>query len=68
MLKISIFSVMLLSLFSAAFANTDALSYEDQTLKLDGETRTARIPKGYRLEFLAELDAPRMLTFAPNGD
>lgn len=27
-----------------------------------------RVPKGYRLEVLSRLDAPRMLTFAANGD
>ena len=68
MLKFSIFSALLLSVFSVVFASSDALIYEEQTIVLNGESRLARIPKGYRLEFLAELDAPRMLTFAPNGD
>jgi glucose/arabinose dehydrogenase len=49
-------------------AGTEVLSYEDQTLTLDGESRTVRVPTGYRLEFLSRLDAPRMLTFAANGD
>jgi glucose/arabinose dehydrogenase len=49
-------------------AGTDVLSYEDQTLILDGKSRTVSVPKGYRLEFLSRLDGPRMLTFAPNGD
>jgi len=68
MLKISTFSLLLLSVFSAVFANTDALTYEEQTINLDGEQHSARILKGYRLEFLVKLDAPRMLTFAANGD
>ena len=68
MLKISIFSILLPGVFSIAFANTDVLSYEEQTLVLEGERRTARLPKGYHLEFLAKLDAPRMLTFAANRD
>ena len=51
-----------------AQAGTDALAYEDQTLTLDGERRTVRVPKGYRLELLSRMDAPRMLTFAANGD
>jgi glucose/arabinose dehydrogenase len=50
------------------YAGTDALSYQDQTLTLEGERRTVRVPKGYRLEFLSRLDTPRMLTFAANGD
>jgi glucose/arabinose dehydrogenase len=49
-------------------AGTDALTYEAQTLTLDGELRTVSVPKGYRLELLSRLDAPRMLTFAANGD
>jgi len=51
-----------------AQAGTDALAYEDQALTLDGERRTVRVPKGYRLELLSRMDAPRMLTFAANGD
>ena len=51
-----------------AQAGTEALAYGDQTLTLDGERRTVRVPKGYRLELLSRLDTPRMLTFAANGD
>ena len=51
-----------------AQAGTQALAYEDQVLTLDGERRTVRVPKGYRLELLSRMDAPRMLTFAANGD
>jgi glucose/arabinose dehydrogenase len=35
---------------------------------VEGERRVARVPKGYRLEWLAAMDGPRMLTFAANGD
>jgi glucose/arabinose dehydrogenase len=51
-----------------ARAGTEALAYEDQTLTLDGERRSVRVPKGYRLELLSRMDTPRMLTFAANGD
>lgn len=51
-----------------AQAGTQALAYEEQTLTVEGERRTARVPKGYRLEWLAGMDGPRMLTFAANGD
>lgn len=54
---------------SVALAGTEPLAYEEQTLSLGGKQRaTARIPKGYQLEFLTVLDGPRLLTFAPNGD
>ena len=60
--------ILLCLAFTAAYANTETLAYEDQTLTLDGVHHTARVPKGYRLEFLVRLDEPRMLTFAANGD
>jgi len=54
---------------SAALAGTESLRYEEQTVALgDGQRATARVPKGYKLEFLTALDGPRLLTFAPNGD
>ncbi|MBI5612522.1 MAG: PQQ-dependent sugar dehydrogenase [Gammaproteobacteria bacterium] len=53
----------------AAYAAGDRLSYQEQTIVLDGARHTARIPAGYRLELLtAKLDGPRLLTFAANGD
>ena len=53
----------------AAQAATNPLAYENQTLALDGQQVQARVPQGYRLEFLTgALDGPRLLTFAPNGD
>lgn len=59
--------ILLCWTFTAAYANTETLAYEEQTLTLDGAWHTARVPKGYRLEFLSRLDEPRMLTFAPNA-
>ncbi len=54
---------------SAVLAGTEPLSYEEQSVDLgDGQRATARVPKGYQLEFLAALDGPRLLTFASNGD
>jgi glucose/arabinose dehydrogenase len=52
----------------SALAGTEALTYEEQTLTLGNEHRTVRVPKGYRLELLARMESPRMLTFASNGD
>jgi glucose/arabinose dehydrogenase len=51
-----------------ALAGTQTLAYEKQTLTVDGERRTVRVPHGYSLEWLARMDGPRMLTFAANGD
>ena len=68
MLKHFGFIFLLYTLSASAHAGVDALSYIDQTLDLNGERRSARLPTGYRLEFLSRLDAPRLLTFAPNGD
>ncbi|MBI5429206.1 MAG: PQQ-dependent sugar dehydrogenase [Nitrosomonadales bacterium] len=51
-----------------AHSGTGALAYEEQTLTLEGEVQKVRVPRGYRLEWLAEMDEPRMLTFASNGD
>jgi glucose/arabinose dehydrogenase len=65
-------SLVLLSLLCFAHmpaqAGTEALAYQQQTLKVDGVSRTVQVPRGYRLEWLAAMDAPRMLTFAANGD
>lgn len=47
---------------------TAAMIYEEHVLALDGESRTVRVPKGYKLEWLGVLDRPRMLSFAANGD
>ncbi len=68
MLKNSGLIFLLCLLGAPADANTNALVYEEQALVLDGVKRVARVPKGYRLELLSRLDAPRMLTFAANGD
>jgi len=53
---------------SPALAGTGALTYQQQTLMVDGVQRTVRVPQGYRLEWLGKMDRPRMLTFAANGD
>lgn len=50
------------------WAGTQALDYEQHALTVNGKSRTVRVPKGYRLEWLAGMDGPRMLTFAANGD
>ncbi len=54
---------------SLAQAGTEALTYQDQAIIVDGERRVARVPQGYRLELLtAALDGPRLSAFSANGD
>jgi len=59
---------LMLCVAAAAGADIQPLAYEEQTLGVDGEHRTVRVPKGYRLELLSHMDGPRMLAFAANGD
>lgn len=68
MLKNAALLIVLYLVAMPAHAGTDPLSYVEQTLTLDGIRRTVRVPHGYQLEWLTPLDAPRMLTFAANGD
>ncbi len=51
-----------------ALAGIQALNYKQQKLTVEGQNRTVRLPRGYRLEWIAKMDEPRMLTFAANGD
>jgi len=61
--------VFIIGVLSApVLASTEALRYQEQRLSLDGVQQIARVPQGYRLDFLSRMDAPRMLTFAANGD
>ncbi len=61
--------VLLISLPMQAGADSIPLTYEEQTLLVDGTPQVARIPRGYRLQLLTDkLDAPRLLTFGNNGD
>jgi glucose/arabinose dehydrogenase len=54
---------------SGAWAGTQPISYEDQVIPLGYSKQRVRVPSGYRLELLtADMDGPRLLAFAPNGD
>jgi len=68
MTRIAFLLFLVCLVFSPAYAGVAALDYDQQTLMLDGERRAVRVPKGYRLELLCRLEAPRMLSFAANGD
>lgn len=48
---------------------SDAPPWREQVLQVGGQEWTLRIPSDLQLELLTDrLDAPRMLTFLPNGD
>jgi glucose/arabinose dehydrogenase len=52
-----------------AMAASEWLEYRQQRVTLNGETVDVRLPQGYRLELLTdELDGPRLISFAANGD
>jgi len=64
---ISVLMLMLLACQPVS-GGTQALSYQNQKLTLNGDRVTVQVPKGYRLEWLVKMDKPRMLSFAENGD
>lgn len=68
MLSKACLPILIFLVIAPAYAGVAELAYEQQTLILDGEHRTVRIPKGYRLELLSRMETPRMLSFATNGD
>jgi len=56
-------------LYCCLAAAAGPLEYREQTLHLAGQTWQLRVPAGTQLELLTDrLEAPRMLTFMPNGD
>lgn len=66
-------SGMLMVLFalgpSVVWSAPAALQYQQQQITLDGKKVGVTLPKGYRLELLTSVpDAPRLITFATNGD
>lgn len=65
--NISFWLILCITCVSAQ-AGIQALNYEQQKLTVEGQNRTVRVPRGYRLEWIAKMDEPRMLTFAANGD
>jgi glucose/arabinose dehydrogenase len=57
-------------MLAAALTATAAppLAYHRQTLSVGGKSYPVRVPEGFVLELLTELDGPRLPTFAANGD
>jgi glucose/arabinose dehydrogenase len=61
--------LLLAGLTSTATLCAQTLEYGQYPLAVEGVTRQVRLPAGYSLEVLTtELDGPRLLSFAPNGD
>ena len=61
---------MIIFVLGLILSTTDAtLPGQTQRLTVDGEPWLLRIPAGMQLELLTDrLDAPRLMTFLPNGD
>ena len=68
MLKITTLLLLLQFTIVSAYAEVSALTYETQSIELEGTHISVRVPTGYKLELLSLLDEPRMLSFAANGD
>lgn len=55
--------------FKSLSAATGPIKYKFQTIQVEGTAQRVRIPEGYVLEVLTDqLDRPRLITFAANGD
>ncbi|MFO1351836.1 MAG: PQQ-dependent sugar dehydrogenase [Gammaproteobacteria bacterium] len=62
-------AISALTSLSTVHAGTAALEYQTQDLKFRNVNLQARIPTGFALEIVnTDLDQPRLLTFAANGD
>ena len=58
-----------IGLLAGIAAAGDALPRQTQTLTVDGERWALTLPAGMQLELLTDrLDAPRLMTFLPNGE
>ncbi|MDH5470742.1 MAG: hypothetical protein OEX75_09135, partial [Gammaproteobacteria bacterium] len=58
-----------IGLLAGIAAAGDALPRQTQTLTVDGERWSLKLPAGMQLELLTDrLDAPRLMTFLPNGE
>lgn len=61
--------VMATALVAKNASSIETIQYTTQDITIADQTYTVRLPKGYLLELLTDkLSAPRMLTFAKNGD
>ena len=68
-LLVGLFALSGLFACKAAKAGTAEFQRQTQTLRVAGQEFKLRVPAGYVLEVLSRnLESPRMLTFAENGD
>lgn len=67
--KVTAVAALFISSLQPIQAATGNLGYATQLLNVQGVAQNDRIPVGYKLELLTtDLDQPRLLTFAANGD
>lgn len=60
---------LLISVTGSGLAGPEPLQYEDSYIDLHGQRYAVRIPRGYVFELVTDqLDGPRLMTFADNGD
>src|SRR3569832_414593 len=60
--------LMWMATTASVHAGTAGLDLTAQRITFAGEQRDVRVPAGYRLELLAALEQPRLLTFGPRGE
>jgi len=61
--------IILLSITNSWAAPPVELDRVEQSIKVDGQSYSVRVPDNYTLELLtSKLDGPRLLSFASNGD
>jgi glucose/arabinose dehydrogenase len=69
-LLLSVASLLVFALpVTRLYAATGSIQYQYQTIQVEGSAQRVRIPEGYLLEVLTDqLNGPRLMTFATNGD
>lgn len=68
MMRCALF-IILFSIATSQVASPVALERITQSVTINDESYSMRVPQGYTLELLTDkLDGPRLLTFAANGD
>jgi len=61
--------IILLNITNSWAAPPVALDRVEQSIKIDGQSYSVRLPENYTLELLtSKLDGPRLLSFSSNGD
>src|SRR3569623_1733992 len=60
--------LMWMATTASVHAGTAGLDLTAQRITFAGQQRDVRVPAGYRLELLAALEQPRLLTFGPRGE